>query len=86
MSKACAIREALRLAVVPYSPAQRDKAERLIIAGGLKPANRPGLYRIASSDGVTVYLATALSCPCVARGLCYHRAAAALADAYKAVA
>ena len=87
MSRACAIKEALRLALVPYSPAQRAKAEELIISKRIKPArDRDGMYLATASDKVTKYWCSALSCPCRSPGPCYHMAGAAIFDAYRAVA
>lgn len=77
---------AIELAVIAWSDRQKAAAKDLIRAGRLKPTKRPGLYEITSSDKVTVYLTTAMACPCRARGLCYHRAAAAIFDAYREVA
>ena len=74
---------ALELAITAWSPKQRKDAKALIRAGRLKPTKRRGLYEITSSDEVTVYRTTVLGCgDCPATGLCYHRAAAAIADAY----
>ena len=73
---------ALEEAITAWSPTQREDAKSLIKAGKLELTKRPGLYEITSSDEVTVYRTSVHGCPCQARGLCYHRAAAAIADAY----
>jgi hypothetical protein len=76
--------EAIELAIVPWSKEQRADAKALIKAGKLRPLDRPGMYRITSRDGKRTYFTSALSCPCQARGLCLHRCAAAIADAWVA--
>jgi hypothetical protein len=74
--------EAIELAIIPWSELQREDAKALIKADKLRPLDRPGMYRVTSRDGKRTYFSSALSCPCQARGLCLHRCAAAIADAY----
>lgn len=77
--------ERLESAIAGYSREQRPKAKALVIAGGIKPADRDGMYLAKSSDKVTTYHCSALGCPCRSPGPCYHMAAAALFDAYRAM-
>src|SRR5258708_32923681 len=74
--------ERLAVPVAPYSQAQVRKALGLIARNGLTPAGREGVYRAASSDGVTSYLTCAVACSCLSPGPCYHMAAVALAAAH----
>ena len=76
--------DAIERAIAGYSDRQKADAKTLIRAGKLKPAARKGLYRIRSRDGKRVYLASSGYCPCRSFGPCYHRASAAIADAYLA--
>lgn len=96
MGASCAAREraekrdaAIELAIVGWSDRQKEDAKALIKAGRLAPSKRRGLYEITGNDKVTVYLTSALSCGCSASQhlrLCYHRCAAAIADAWIAFA
>jgi Family of unknown function (DUF6011) len=75
--------EALRIATAPFSDAQIEKATALIARGGLRPAERPGVWRAASSDGKRAYVVTALSCECDAAAhhkLCLHRCAVVMTE------
>jgi SWIM zinc finger len=82
--------EALRNAAKGfYTDVQVDRAFALIDSGDFKGTKRAGVYRAKSSDGQTYYIATNDSCTCPAGQhdqICKHRVAAALEEAWKAVA
>jgi Family of unknown function (DUF6011) len=80
--KAAAAERALQVAVAPYSARQRQDA--VVLAGRITPAERPGLWLVPSSDGVSTYRATAGGCPCQSRGPCRHMAAVALRETFEA--
>lgn len=95
IGRACQIREraekkrealetVLRIAAAPYSQRQIDDANKLIAAGKLKRASRPGVWHATGSDGVTVYMTTALSCTCPSRKPCKHQCAVSMTEAYEA--
>ncbi len=71
-------------ALEPLSEAQKVKALALIGSGEVKPANRPGWYRVPSSDGVTTYLTASDFCPCIARVVCAHMGAVRAIEAVRA--
>jgi hypothetical protein len=78
------VREAAEAVAATYSPAQIDRALRLVASGRMIPVGAHGTWFVPSSDGFRDYLATASTCNCRAgsHGVpCYHRAAVALADA-----
>ena len=60
---AAAVRDADAAA---YSATQRDKAAELVSDAGIIPTSRPGVWRVAGSDGTAVYLTTPHRCTCPA--------------------
>lgn len=76
-------REAVEAALAAFTPAQQDKALKLIAEGGLTATARPHVYRARSSDGTTTYTVHANLCTCRAGQhdlRCYHMASARVAD------
>ena len=92
-SEACAAivrAEAVAKAAARFTDAQVERARDLLVRKGLTETSRPGVYKARSSRDENVsYLVTNDGCACPAGQhdrICYHRVAAALADAWKAVA
>lgn len=86
-AKLRAAQAVMETALAGLSEAQKVKALALIGSGEVKPANRPGWYRVPSSDGVTTYLVSWSNCGCRAAdfgNLCAHVGAVRCIEAVKA--
>jgi hypothetical protein len=73
-------------ALAGLSRDQKAKALALIGSGEVKATNRPGRYRVPSSDKRTTYLTTTDWCPCRATVVCAHMGAVRAIEAVRASA